>query len=113
MLCFLYRCRLQLEQALRERTALNNRVAKMKEDMDTMNRKVQLIIVLCSIVAQSDNVYFQSTVQDRALARGESQYRDREEDIRVLKMEIRRLRQDEVSKRTSIVHETNVSFNIK
>ena len=84
-----------MEQALRERTALNARVAKMKEDNDNLTRKVQSSPKK-NYIHQFSFISWQSNVQDRALARGESQYRDREEDIRVLKMEIRRLRQDEV-----------------
>ena len=34
-------------------------------------------------------------VQERVLARGESKYQEREEDIRVLKLEVKRLRHEE------------------
>ena len=64
-----------LEVALRERGAVDNKFGKVVSDLDAANKKV--------------------AIQERVLARGESKYQEREEDIRVLKLEVKRLRHDE------------------
>ena len=64
-----------LEASLRERGAVDNKLGKVAADLEAALKKV--------------------AVQERVLARGESKYQEREEDIRVLKLEVKRLRHEE------------------
>ena len=64
-----------LEVALRERGAVDNKLGKVVSDLEAALKKV--------------------AIQERVLARGESKYQEREEDIRVLKLEVKRLRHEE------------------
>ena len=67
----LEKCRSQLEDALRKRTLSDSKLGKSKEELGQLKKK--------------------DAVQEKVLARGESAYRDRLEDIRVLKLEVKRL----------------------
>ena len=67
----------QLEKVLRERASLDNKLAKVVADNESFKKKVD--------------------VMERALVRGESLYKEREEDVRVLKLEVKRLRQEEAN----------------
>jgi chromosome segregation ATPase len=64
-----------LEAALRERSAVDGKLGKATSDLELANKK--------------------AAIQERVLARGESKYQEREEDIRVLKLEVKRLRHEE------------------
>ena len=67
----------QLEKVLRERASLDNKLAKVVADNEAFKKKVD--------------------VMERALNRGECLYKEREEDVRVLKLEVKRLRQEEAN----------------
>ena len=60
---------------MRERSAVDGKLGRVTTDLELANKKVG--------------------VQERVLARGESKYQEREEDIRVLKLEVKRLRHEE------------------
>jgi len=64
-----------LEAALRERSAVDGKLGKVTSELEVANKKIG--------------------IQERVLARGESKYQEREEDIRVLKLEVKRLRHEE------------------
>ena len=65
----------KLEKFIKERTALNKKLGQISEKLNALEKKLG--------------------VQERANARGESLYKEREEDIRVLKLEVKRLRHEE------------------
>ena len=65
------KCRAQLEDALRRRSLSDNRLGEREEQLGRLRKK--------------------DAVQERVLARGEAAYRDRLEDVRVLKLEVKRL----------------------
>ena len=65
----------KLEKSIKERTALNKKLGQISEKLNALEKKLG--------------------VQERANARGESLYKEREEDIRVLKLEVKRLRHEE------------------
>ena len=46
-------------------------------------------------MTENGNLLKKINVQERALQRGESEYKEREEDVRVLKIEVKRLRTEE------------------
>ena len=71
----LTKAQVHLEKVLRERAQLDNKLANVNALNDNLNKKVD--------------------VQEKAMTRGEAMYKEREEDIRVLKLEIKRLRQEE------------------
>ena len=62
---------------MRERASLDNKLAKVNGDNESFKKKVEIM--------------------ERALNRGESLYKEREEDVRVLKLEVKRLRQEEAN----------------
>ena len=64
----------KLEKSIKERTALNKKLGQISEKLNALEKKLG--------------------VQERANARGESLYKEREEDIRVLKLEVKRLRHE-------------------
>ena len=64
-----------MEKSIKERTALNKKLGQISEKLNALEKKLG--------------------VQERANARGESLYKEREEDIRVLKLEVKRLRHEE------------------
>ena len=65
----------KLDKAIKERIFLDKKLGTINEKMVSLEKKV--------------------AVQERANARGESLYKEREEDIRVLKLEVKRLRHEE------------------
>ena len=65
----------RLDKAIKDRTAVDKKLGATNERMAAMDKKL--------------------AVQERANARGESLYKEREEDIRVLKLEVKRLRHEE------------------
>ena len=65
------KCRAQLEDALRKRSLSDAKLGKKEEQLGQLKKK--------------------DAVQEKVLARGEGAYRDRLEDIRVLKLEVKRL----------------------
>lgn len=71
----LSKCKGQLEQALRERSKVNRKLSKKIEEHELLERK--------------------AAIQEKVLNRGEGKYQERIEDIRVLKLEVKRLRQEE------------------
>ena len=78
-----------LEAALRERSAVDGKLGKATSELELAVKK--------------------AAIQERVLARGEAKYQEREEDIRVLKLEVKRLRHEE----TLLVSFHNVfCFNI-
>jgi chromosome segregation ATPase len=71
----LSKAKVALEKALRERSQLDHKLAVVTTENSALTKK--------------------ASVQERVLDRGESMYQEKEEDIRVLKLEIKRLRHDE------------------
>ena len=67
----------QLEKVLRERAMLDNKLANIQAGNESLCKKLD--------------------VQEKALKRGETTYKEREEDVRVLKLEVKRLRQEETN----------------
>ena len=65
----------RLDKAVRERGSLDKKLSQANDKMKAMEKKL--------------------SVQERANARGEALYKEREEDIRVLKLEVKRLRHEE------------------
>ncbi|XP_059079555.1 cilia- and flagella-associated protein 58-like [Tigriopus californicus] len=84
----LYQCQSKLEQAFNERSLLNSKFATKEEDLATLVRRCH--------------------IQEKALARGECKFNEKEEDIRILKLEIKRLKQecDKFSKGSQTLEET-------
>ena len=69
----------QLEKVLRERSQLDNKLAAANGQNEVLRKKADM--------------------EEKAMKRGESVFREREEDVRVLKIEVKRLRQEEASLR--------------
>ena len=65
------KCRARLEEALRKRSLCDARLAKSEAELAQLRKR--------------------EAVQERVLARGEGAYQERVEDIRVLKLEVKRL----------------------
>ena len=55
----------------------------------------QKSLTLANLMTENGNLLKKINVQERALQRGESEYKEREEDVRVLKIEVKRLRTEE------------------
>ena len=70
----LEKTRSQLKTALRERSLADSRLSKKAQDWEQLSRR--------------------SAIQEKAMARGESEYLERVEDICVLKLEVKRLKQE-------------------
>ncbi len=60
---------------MRERALLDNKLASVQSNLESASKQID--------------------VQDRALKRGEAVFKEREEDVRVLKLEVKRLREEE------------------
>ena len=80
----------KLEKSIKERTALNKKLGQISEKLNALEKKLG--------------------VQERANARGESLYKEREEDIRVLKLEVKRLRHEEEVLRLLILMKLRLYF---